>query len=202
MPYYRGTTPLDEMPFVGPYFIKDRFGAASEGISTESVQNDWPAARRIIERLWDEGTDVLVEEFAPGIDVTVPVVGDNQPRVLGVYEPVSDKPGRILTHDLKLTDHLGYEELTLKEEWVAGDVERLWRGLGPIDYFRVDYRFDPASGRRWFLELNVCCYIGECGPFGLAAERDGFTSDRLLEHIVAYSLRRQNGSRQRGERIL
>lgn len=202
IPFHRGTTPLDREPFPGPYFIKDRFGAASERITAESIQSDWSGARRIIEWLWDEGRDALVEEYTDGIDITVPVLGDEAPRWLGVFEPVSDQPGRILTHELKLTDHLGYRELSLNEEWISRDMLGLWRALGPIDYFRMDYRFNPATGTRRFLELNICCYIGEQGPFGLSAARDGSDTDALVGHVVAYSLLRQQGSREIRERIL
>jgi D-alanine-D-alanine ligase len=202
VPFHRGITPLADAPFPGPYFVKDRFGAASERISMDSVQSDWSGARRMIEWLWDEGTDALVEEYSDGIDITVPVIGDEAPRPLGVFEPVSDKPGNILTHDLKLTDHLGYRELDLGDDWVRQDVLRLWSSLGAIDYFRLDYRFDPVTGQRRFLEMNVCCYIGEHGPFGLAAARDQMSTDALLGHVVAYSLHRQLGRREKRERIL
>ncbi|HEY0141037.1 MAG TPA: hypothetical protein VGF48_09080 [Thermoanaerobaculia bacterium] len=202
VPYHRGVTPLETPPFAGPYFIKDRFGAASERITMESVQSDWTGARQVIEALWAEGIDVLVENYVEGIDVTVAVVGDTEPRLLGIYEPISDKPGRILTHELKLTDHLGYRELDLRAGWVADDVVRLWAALGPIDYFRLDYRFDPLTGERRFLELNICCYIGEHGPFGLAAAREGATTDSLLGHVVAYSLLRQRRKGDDRQRIL
>ncbi|HEX2076257.1 MAG TPA: hypothetical protein VHG08_01060 [Longimicrobium sp.] len=201
-PYHRGITPLDGAPFPGPYFVKDRFGAASEGITTDSVQSDWGGARRIVEQLWDEGTDALVEEYADGIDVTVPVLGDTLPRTLGAYQPMSNQPGNILTHDLKLTDHLGYREMDLREAWLCDDALRLWKPLGAIDYFRMDYRFDPVTGQRRFLEFNICCYIGEDGPFGLAAERDGVTDDEMLGHIVAYSLLRQQRNGDDRKRIL
>jgi D-alanine-D-alanine ligase len=202
IPFQRGITPLDPVPFPGPYFIKDRFGAASERITTESTQSDWSGARKVVEWLWDEGTDALVEEYMDGIDVTVPVVGDREPRPLGVFEPVSDKPGHILTHDLKLTDHLGYREVNLAADWVRRDVQRLWDALGGIDYFRLDYRFDPVTGRRHFLEVNICCYIGKHGPFGLAADRDGVGIDALVGHVVAYSLLRQDWRGEKRERIL
>ena len=202
MPYHRGVTPLDEAPFPGPYFVKDRFGAASEGITTDCLQEEWSGARSIVERLWDEGTDALVEEFASGIDITVPVLGDSAPRTLGVFEPISDKPGHILTHDLKLTDHLGYRELDLREGWLREDALRFWNSLGAIDYFRMDYRWDPETGQRRFLELNICCYIGEDGPFGLAADRDESSFDESLGHIVAFSLLRQQRARDNRQRIL
>ena len=39
----RSTTPPD---FPGPYFVKNRFGAASEGVSDDSIQDDWAGAAR------------------------------------------------------------------------------------------------------------------------------------------------------------
>jgi D-alanine-D-alanine ligase len=204
IPYTEGITPLVPPPFAGPYFIKNRFGAASEGISTDNLQDDWVGTRRIVEWFWEHGTDVLVEEYVDGVDVTVPVIGDDLPRPLGVFEPQSDKPGHILTHDLKLTDHLGYREVEVPgfASAAADDALKLWKALGAIDYFRLDYRFDPATGARRFLELNICCYIGEHGPFGMAAIRDGTSIDLLLGHVVAYSVLRQGGGRKYAQRIL
>jgi D-alanine-D-alanine ligase len=202
--YHRGITPLDiPPPFRGPYFIKDRFGAASERITLSSLQEEWLGTKREIERLWDADTDALVEQYVDGIDITVPVIGDDFPRILGVFEPLSDKPGNILTHDLKLTDHLGYREVdvgALRSD-IEADVHRLWRALGAIDYFRVDYRLSPGAERS-FLELNICCYLGEHGPFGMAATRDGASIHALTSHIVAYSLFRQRDRRNNGQWIL
>ena len=202
VPYHRGVSPLEPAPFPGPYFVKNRFGAASEGITTENLQEEWSAAKRLIESFWDEGVDVLVEEYFDGIDLTVPVVGDSAPRVLGSYHPRSDKPGNVLTHDLKLTDHLGYAEVALDANWVTEDASNLCGALGPIDYLRLDYRYEPATGKRTLLEFNICCYIGKDGPFGLAAARDQITIDALLEHILAYSILRQGRRLNNSEGIL
>jgi D-alanine-D-alanine ligase len=194
--YGRNACRTTPPPFPGPYFIKDRFGAGSEGITPENVQDQWIGARGQVESLLECGTEALVEEFIGGIDITVPVIGDNTPRVLGIYEPLSDKRGHILTHDLKLTDHLGYREIDvgITRAAIESDVRALWATLGPIDYFRLDYRWDPRTGERMFLELNICCYIGEHSPFGLAARRDGANIESVVGHVVAFSLLRQTGN--------
>lgn len=202
VPFQRGVTPLKPVPFAGPYFVKDRFGAASEMITTDNMQPDWQGASKIVTCLWDAGTDALVEEYIDGIDITVPVIGDDTPRVLGAFHPRSDKQGNILTADLKLTDHLGYGEIEVSEKWVHEDPQRIWDALGAIDYFRIDYRFDPIRQRRRFLEINICCYLGKDGPFGLAAKRDGYGIDALVDHVIAYSLRRQDRRVEKRERIL
>ncbi len=62
-------------PFPGPYFVKNRFGAASEGISAESVQDDWAGAsrrRQITDGPRYGGVD---RSLCSGIDLTVPVLG-------------------------------------------------------------------------------------------------------------------------------
>ncbi len=202
--YHNGITPLECPPFEGPYFIKNRYGAASEGITVDNVQENWSGVMKIIKSLWERGTDALVEEFIDGIDITVPIVGDTVPRMLGVFHPPSDKPGNILTEDLKLTDPLGYHWYEPGDNGVhlMDDALKLWNSLGQIDYFRMDYRLNPNTGERKFIEFNICCYISEHGPFGLAAEKIGVSADALMNHIIAFSLWRQAGRRNYGKRIL
>lgn len=186
-------------PFDGPWFIKDRFGAGSEGITVDNCQSDWAGAREQVELLWVRGEDAVVERFIEGVDLTVAVIGDAAPRIVGIFQPLSDKPGNILTHDLKLRDHLGYVEVNVGPERALfeQDVATFWSILGPIDYFRIDYRWNPATRERRFLELNICCYIGDEGPFGIAARREGRDSTALLEHVIAFSIARQQHSGRR-----
>lgn len=180
--------------FSGPYFVKNRFGAGSDGVDADAAQDDWRGARRVAERLFDRGMTVLVERFAPGFDITVPILGGEPPLVLGLVLPVSDKPGGIVTEDLKRDDPLGYEMFAPGppvEAAFHADARRLWDTAGPMDYLRMDYRFDPATGRRVFLEFNLCCHIGRSGAIGLAAARWGASQADVLGHVVEHSLRRQ-----------
>ncbi len=179
--------------FPGPYFVKNRFGAASEGIGPHSIQDAWTGAAAAARALMARGMAVLVERYAPGLDLTVPVLGGRRPIVLGVVRPGSDQAGGIITEDLKRDDPLGYE---MFDPGAAGagfvaDVQALWQAVGPMDYLRLDYRFDPASGRRVFLEFNLCCHIGRSGAICLAARQWGLEQDAVLGHVVEYSLRRQ-----------
>jgi len=184
--------------FAGPYFVKNRFGAASEGISPQSIQDDWAGAARVAEALMARGMAVLVEQYIPGLDITVPVLGGDRPIMLGVVQPGSDQVGGIITEDLKRDDPLGYRmfEAGPAEAGLRADVEMLWAMAGPMDYFRLDYRFDPRSGRRVFLEFNLCCHIGRSGAICLAAAQWGLTQADVLGHVIEYSLRRQAFSRE------
>lgn len=192
---YAAPADLDRPPaFDGPYFVKNRFGAASEGVSEQSRQENWAGARAAAERLMARGMQVLVEPYAPGIDITVPVLGSaGGPLMLGVVRPGSDRAGGIITEDLKRDDPLGYSLFDAGAAAAAlhADVAALWNLAGPLDYTRLDYRFDPRTGARVFLEFNICCHIGRSGAICLAASQWGLTQADVLGHVIEYSLLRQ-----------
>jgi len=195
-PYLPGAK-LDPPGFTGPYFVKDRFGAASEGVTEDCLQDTWSGASRVIGDFHARGKEVLVERFCPGIDVTVPVIGHSPYLVLGTVSPRSDKVGNILTADLKTNDPLGNELVDVGDGTAAAireDVQTFWGALGPIDYFRLDYRWDPQTGQRAVLEANICCYLGVRGALSLAGAQWGYDRTRLLAHVIEYSLVRQQGS--------
>jgi D-alanine-D-alanine ligase len=179
--------------FAGPYFVKNRFGAASEGISENSIQDDWAGACRVAETFFARGMSVLVERFAPGVDVTLPMLGGDEPLILGLVQPRSDRRGAIITEDLKRDDPLGYElfDAGAQAGDFSADARKLWAAAAPMDYLRLDYRYDPATGRRIFLEFNICCHIGRSGAICLAGAQWGLSQADILGHIVEYSLRRQ-----------
>jgi D-alanine-D-alanine ligase len=193
IPYGAATDLANPPSFEGPYFIKDRFGAASEGITADCIQDTWEGAKRIAEGFIRRGVHTLVEEYVPGIDITIPVLGGRPPLVLGFVHPRSDKPGHVLTEDLKLDDPLGYQiyRVGKQEAEFCSDVHVLWSAVGPVDYFRSDYRYDPETGRRVFLEFNICCFIGSSGAICLAGAEWGLSQSDILGHVLEYSLRRQ-----------
>lgn len=199
---YRLFEDLNVAPdFPGPYFVKHRFGAGSEGITTECLQDDWSGTRRVAEAFMSRGEEVLVEAFASGIDVTVPVLGDSgTPWILGYVHPRSDKREAILTEDLKMSDPLGYELTSIENrDGFVNDIHALWRAAAPMDYLRMDYRYDARSGTRLFLEFNICCFLGQEGAICLAASQWHMTQNDVLGHVVEYSLLRQRGRRDHHE---
>lgn len=185
-------------PFEGPYFVKNRFGAASEGVSESSIQEDWSGVAGVAKTFFARGMTALVEQYVAGIDVTVPVLGGAEPFVLGFVQPNSDRLGAIVTEDLKRDDPLGYRLIDVGdlEPLLREDVRTLWAGVGPVDYMRLDYRIDPASGRRIFLEFNLCCHIGRSGAVCLAGSQWGLSQKDILGHVVEFSLQRQARERE------
>jgi D-alanine-D-alanine ligase len=204
LPFAAGGVWPKEAPFTGPFFVKDRFGAGSRGISEQNICDKWHEAKQRAYEMVDGGDSVIVEQFCPGIDVTVSVLGGAKPIILGFVQPNSDKIGSILTEDLKLHDHLGYKliDVGTMEEAFDGDIQHIWSAFGPIDYFRADYRVDFESKQRRLLEINICCYLGNGGAICLAAKQHGYSQLDVLEHVIEYSLERQKLLRKQCEWIL
>jgi D-alanine-D-alanine ligase len=186
-------------PFPPPYFVKERDGAGSEDISEKNLATNWSAALEVVQQIRGTNKDAIVEQYCDGIDITVPVVGASPYQVLPPIRPLSDAPGDILTHSLKLDDHLGYELANLNRdlrETLDNHIEKIWSLTGPMDYFRADYRLNPADNSLHILEINICCHLEEQSAFSLAASEIGVTYPQLLEHIIAYSLTRQRRRRK------
>lgn len=186
----------EELAGVSTFFVKKRFGAASDCITEANIASNWEAAASRAREIMALGHDVLVEEFCPGVDYTVPVLGGPEPLLLGFVRPGSDRKEGIITGDLKLHDHLGYawaedEIAPAVQADIRNDVSTLWRAFGPIDYFRLDYRIDPVAGVRKLIEMNICCYIGKSGPFAMGAQRLGISHGDLMKSILNYSYGRQ-----------
>ena len=139
-----------------------------------------PAPRRVAERLMARGMSVLVKSYRRRDSTSrFPCSAAGSALVLGIVRPGSNWASGVITEDLKQNDPLGYEMFDAGESALApaleSDAAALWAAAGPIDYLRLDYRFDPVSRRRVFLEFNICCHIGRSGAICLAAAQWGLT---------------------------
>ncbi len=195
---YGFESPLTPPEFAGPYFIKPRFGAASESIGLDSIQDDWRVVKTKIEGLLTQGKDAIVEQCIDGTDLTVPVLGGVEPIVLGVIEEVSDLPSGIATYRQKRLLDKGrfrriVDDTQVTKEVVTG-VKRLCAEVNPFDYLRADFRLCKETQNAYFLEFNIGCNLGSHAGIMFAATHQGIEQQRLIEHILAYSLRRQSSS--------
>jgi len=204
LPFASGGILPKDAPFEGSFFVKNRFGAASEGISEKNLCRDWRSAAHLAQKMAANGDEVLVERFCEGIDITVPVLGGPEPMVLGFIHTKSNKIENIVTEDLKLDDPLGNEVVDVggMQDDFLSDIAALWRAFGPMDYFRADYRVDLETKQRWLLEINICCYLGNEGAICLAAEQHGLSQLDVLNYVIGYSLERQKFMRQQCKWVL
>jgi D-alanine-D-alanine ligase len=188
--------------FEAPAFAADRLvvkpnaSSASWGVK---MVDSWGEARDHADSLFALGHDVLVEQWAPLLDVAVPVVGGSggQPWILPPMMYVPADPHRERSYEEKrgLID-AGDDPLVLVEDADLRDrleamTQALLPELWPFDYGRFEFRYDPASGTVLFMEVNLSCNLWSKKTISRSAASIGVDHAALVETIVGHSLERQ-----------
>lgn len=192
---YSQQTALQPPIFEAPYFIKPRFGAASEGISENSVQLTWNGAREQIANLLQENKECLLEQAIAGTDITVPVLGGETPIILPCMEEIATTPFGVAVREHKLLQAAGRERVILTEshliEKIHQYVKQLLSIITPFDYLRVDFRLSADRQQLFLIEVNIACNLASYAAVSQAAQQVGMTQQDVLQHIISHSLARQ-----------
>ncbi|GAB4339197.1 MAG: hypothetical protein Kow0037_23940 [Calditrichia bacterium] len=151
-----------------PVIAKPSREDASLGITEESVVSNIEDLRSVVSRLLEKyNQPILVEKFIIGREFNVSIIGEHEPRVLGIAEidfsSIKDKHKQFTSYEAKwFEEHQWYKstpsvcpaqispELKRKIEDLSIVVYKLLMGR---DYGRVDIRVD-GSGRVYVLEFN------------------------------------------------
>ena len=178
--------------FGGPYFVKPRFGANSESVDEGSICDGWAEARERAVALLAAGEEALIEALAPGLDVTIPVLGG--PLALHPVACPSELREGVRTERQKRFLDPGspaepFDDAALCEELTEAALA-FSRLVQPCDYFRVDFRVAPDRSFR-LLEFNVTCNLATAKTMNIAAGAAGVSYEAMIEHFLCYSLQRQ-----------
>ncbi len=207
-PADRGAT----IPSVFPALVKPACGDSSIGITKHAVVYD---AEQLIDRLSAvreqlPGVPLLVQEFLPGVEYTVAVVGNPglSHEILPLLEVDYDRldPGlpRILSYESKWEPESPYwNQIRYIESKAPVEIKNtlfdasvlLFQKLGCRDYARFDFRAD-ANGVPKLLEVNP--NPGWCwdGKLNLMAELAGWSYSDLLARIIEAAQERTLAARE------
>ena len=187
-----------------PLFVKSLTEHASLGIAKASlVESDAELAERVAFIHRTVGTDAIAEQFIPGREVYVGVVGNDRLQSFTPWELRAERqdPDEPLIATAKVKHDIDYQErlgVVLGEaEGLPPEVaatigrlsKRIYRILGLSGYARIDYRLDPA-GRLYFLDANPNPDIGEGEELASSAKHDGWSYTKLLERLLALGMQR------------
>jgi D-alanine-D-alanine ligase len=185
-----------------PVIVKPNYEGSSKGISDESVARDLRGLMELLPRaLRRYPAGVLVEEFIPGTDVTVPFVeGVGDEGVLMPVDYVIDAAVRnrfnIYDYRLKSTD-ANRVQVRCPPDVQRDLVARLralaktaTRALGVRDLCRVDFRLGD-DGRIYLLEINALPSLEPGSSTFAAAAREGLDYEATLAAVVSSAARRQ-----------
>ena len=198
--------PLPPKPsgLVYPLIVKPAWEDASTGVDEQAVVEDRAQLEQRVHMILAEHRQpALVEEFIPGRELGVSVIGNVNPRVLPIEEvDFSNLPPKyrgILSFESKWDPlhevfHLGKlvcpaevaEPIRAKVEEIA---LRAYRALGCRDYARIDMRLDK-NDRLFVLEVNPNPDLTEGVAFMASAEAAGLSFSGTLKMIVEEALRR------------
>lgn len=193
----------------GPWIVKPLFEGSSKGIPEHSLCSSLDAVlRRVREIADDYAQPALVEEFLPGREFTVGILGNGAgARALPIVEicfdalPAGAAP--VYGYEAKWVWDTPERPLEIFEcpaavdDALRGAIERValdaYHALGCRDWARVDVRLD-AHGAPNVLEINPLPGIlpdpaqNSCLP--KAARAAGMTYDDLILHVLDFALER------------
>lgn len=159
-----------ELPFTFPVIVKPNFGDSSFGITQRSVANNVEELSSAISEIREKfGYDkpILVEEFLPGKDLSVGIIGNPPENYIALpiieedYSVLPDGLPQICGYEAKWLPDSPYwkiksVEAELKERTKRLIIEwclKLFERLECRDYSRFDWRLN-AKGSPRLLEVN------------------------------------------------
>jgi D-alanine-D-alanine ligase len=185
-----------------PVIVKPNYEGSSKGIGDDAVVRDPKTLAEVLPRaLRAYPNGVLVEEFVPGTDVTVPFLegrGDE-----GVLLPVDylvdpSAKSRFNLYDYRLKSaEASKVSVRCPPELPRDVISRLQaisksatRALGMRDVGRVDFRLGE-DGRIYLLEVNALPSLERGASLFAASGREALTYAETLQSIVESAARRQ-----------
>jgi D-alanine-D-alanine ligase len=199
----RGRTVRRSRRIEFPLIVKSLLEESSAGIAkTSLVRDDESLAARVqfIHERFE--TDAIVEQFIPGREIYVAVLGNHRLAVLPPRELVMRKNDandpliatEKVKHDVRYQEEHGVKIVAPRlsdalAQRIIKSSKRVYRTLQLGGYARIDYRIDE-SGRLFCLEANPNPEIARSEEVASAAKAAGISYPQLLQRIVNLGIRR------------
>jgi len=182
-----------------PAFVKPSNDGSSKGVRFRSrVERPDELAGIVQDVLRDYRQPVMIEEFVEGHEVTVGVVGNSPPKLVGIMRIVPRKNQRNFIYSLEVKrdweNLVDYECPAKLDEATLKRIEEVslkaFRTLGCRDFARIDFRV-KADGTPCFLEINPLAGLNpRSSDLPIMARKVGWTYESLISAILNAALRR------------
>jgi len=186
----------EQFPF--PAIVKPAYEGSSKGIRFTSVVDNVSQARAEISRLLGAYQQpVMVEEFITGDEVTVGIIGNAPPRLVGIMRIVPRKREGHFVYSLEVKrDYLNLVDYECPpkladeiRERIALASLKVFKVLGCRDFARLDFRVSP-DGVPYFLEINPLPGLGSYSDLVIMAQKLGWTHQGLIQTVLEAALKR------------
>jgi D-alanine-D-alanine ligase len=183
---------IDSCDFPFPAIVKPTYEGSSKGIRLTSVVEDAKQAIEVVESLLEKyHQPAMVEEIILGDEVTVGIIGNSPPKILGVMRILPKQKNGYFIYNLdvkrnylELVDYecpAGLEEKVLQH--IQGSSLRAFKALGCRDFARLDFRISTA-GVPYFLEINPLPGLGAHSDLVIMAKKMGWSHQQLISAVL------------------
>lgn len=195
---------LREQARNGPYplIVKPAWEGSSKGVRGKCVVDSPTELAAAVENLiCAYRQPILVEEFINGDELTVGVLGNKSPRILGVMRVIPQQREERFVYSLEVKRdwrrRVRYEcpaRLPADQQTaVESAALRAYRALGCRDVARLDFRL--RQGTPYFLEVNPLPGLNsESSDLVLLARGMGWEYGRLIQAILQEALDRHRSA--------
>lgn len=192
-------TEWDTLPY--PAFVKPVWEGSSKGIRLNSLVKTPQELKKLVTGLLSQyHQPVLVEEFIAGEEVTVGMIGNSPPGILGIMRVVPRQKNSNFVYSLevkrdyeKLVDYecparLAAETLIKIRQYS----QKAFEVLECRDFSRVDFRVS-RDGTPYFLEINPLAGLNpRSSDLIIMANLAGISHSEVIGSILETALRRNS----------
>ena len=180
--------------FVYPLIVKPEHEGSGVGLTASSFVETPKQLKQVIwEKISEHNQVLLVEEFLPGREFTVGVIGNKELEILPIKETIFPEDGLQILTDAMKTEDLSISEIpanipTVLEREIIDMTEKTYRILRCQDFSRIDFRLD-RNGQPNVIEINTAPGLKDnFSFFPLIAKAAGYNYSELIHRLVQVAL--------------
>ncbi|NLY55722.1 MAG: D-alanine--D-alanine ligase [Firmicutes bacterium] len=171
-----------------PVIVKPNREGSTVGITLVEDEAQLPTA---LQEAFAHDEIVLVERYIRGIELTVPVLGNDQPEALPIIEIIPKN--RYYDFESKYapggSEHIIPARIPEADARIIQEMAvKAYQVLRCQVYSRVDFIYDPLTHSPYILENNTLPGMTETSLLPDAARYMGIEFGELLERIISLSL--------------
>lgn len=185
---------IEKVDLSFPVFLKINSEDASLGITQGNRVQSKKEMRALFKKLRALSRQpLLAEEFVPGTDVSIGVVGHLKPTILPARELRFPDENWVAGEGVKFLSKVREKNKirSIKLKWNSSQERRkcesealeIYRSLGMRGYGRIDFRM-TKDHQFYFLEANANPDLSKDEDFGLSAKSYGIQYEELLLKII------------------
>jgi len=174
-----------------PIVVKPTELGSSVGISIAKTKEE---LEKGIKEAAEHG-EILLEEFVKGRELTVAVLGNDNPEALPVIEI---KPKTSDWFDYKAKYEVGASEEICPapitdaiRKRIQGEAVRVFQSVGCSDLARADFICDEDNKKLYFLEINTIPGMTATSLAPQAAKEHGLEFSKFLDRLIELAVKRQ-----------